>query len=136
MAEKKVATEVAEQEFMRWAEGADLEFKLDGLGDEDKKAFFDSKNTIVRAIEIGILIVDEHGQFVLTPRTEDAPSPITFKEPTGGALMASDQKKKDHDVTKMFAVMAHMTGQNIQRFAAMPSKDLKICQSIISLFLG
>lgn len=136
MADQKVATEVAEAEFARWAEGADLNFDPKGWDAEDKKSFTDSKNKLVRAIELGHLVVDDKGRFVYTPQASDERDPIVFSEPDGGALMSMDQKKKGHDMAKMFALIASITGETEVRFAKMKSRDLKVCQAITALFLG
>lgn len=136
MNEKKVATEVAEAEFCRWAESMDLNLDPRGWDDEDKKSFHDAKFKLVAAIEAGNLVVDEKGRMVYTPRSTESREPLVFNEPTGGHMMSMDQKKKGHDMAKLFGIMAEMTGQNIQVFTAMKSRDLKVCQSIVALFLG
>ncbi len=134
--EKVVATEVAEQEFDRWAEAMDLDFDPAGWDAEDKKSFSDSRGRLVRAIERGTLVVDEQSRMVFTPTCGADLSPLVFDEPTGGALMSMDQKKKGHDIAKLYGIMAEMTGNPVVRFSKMKTRDLKVCQTIVALFLG
>ena len=135
MAEAKVSLEVCESEFERFAEAMGLEFDPTTMGEDDKKSLSAAKDRLFKAMQAGSLVIDESGRAVFTPQMGDK-SPITFNEPMGSSLMAMDQKKKDHDVAKMFAFMADSTKQPPSRFAAMANRDLKVCQSITMLFLG
>jgi len=136
MADQKVATEVAEQEFARWAEAMDLDFEPRGWTDDDKQAFTNRKNRLVRAIEKGHLVVDTEGRMVFTPQASPERDPITFNEPKGATLMAMDKKKAGAQHEKEYSVLAEMSGENAIRFANMQLRDLKICDAILSLFLG
>lgn len=131
-----VATDVAEEEFDRFCEAMDLDVDPKGMDDEDKKSFNDARRKLVRAIELGRLAIDEKGQPVYTPYESALKTPITFREPTGASLMAMDHKKKNHDVSKMFATMADMSGQPITRFASMLKRDLNVCLAVTNLFMG
>jgi hypothetical protein len=132
----KITTEVAESEFDRFLEAMDIDVDPKGMDDEDKKSYQTARRRLVEAIEEGWLAVDEKGQPIVTPRVGDDAGPITFREPTGASYLAMDQKKKDHDQAKLVAVMADMTGQPPVRFSKMANRDLKLCQSIVALFLG
>lgn len=132
--EAKVAKEVAEQEFERFLKTMELDIDVKGLDDEDRTAFFEAKTRIVNAICVGTLVVNDAGCPVFTD--SDGGTPITFLEPTGAALMATDTKKQGHDVGKMFRFMAETTGESPERFAKMRNRDVKICMAIASLFFG
>jgi hypothetical protein len=137
--EQKVATEVAEQEFARWAYAMDLNFDPKGLDDEDKENFRRAKERLVRAMEAGHLVVDGEGRMVYTPQIANKAgerTPLVWNEPRGGDLAAMDQKKAGHDVARMYAVMARMTGVLPITFDSMVARDLKVCQAIVTLFLG
>ncbi len=134
--DQKVSREVAEADFHRFCDMMDLDVDPRGMDDEDRKSFESAKRRLVDAIIEGHLVIDEKGQPVYTPRRGSDVTPITFAEPTGASYMAMDTKKKNHDVAKLFATMADMTGQPIQRFAKMQNRDLKICQAVALLFLG
>jgi hypothetical protein len=135
MAEKKVAAEVAEQEFARFVETMELDVEPKGWTDEDKQSFLESKRRIVEAMERGQLIVDEEGRPVYTPRVGNT-EPITFYEPTGADLMAIDQAKKGATISAAYKVLAAMTKTDGVRFAKMANRDLKVCQAVQALFLA
>jgi hypothetical protein len=134
--DKKVPTELAEQEFDRFLEAMDLAYKCDPskMDAEDNKALDKHKLVIVTAIERGNLVIDEKGQPIFTPSTGG--DPITFFEPEGASFMASDTVKSGKDVEKTNAVLGAMTQQPAKRFAQMKGRDYKVCQSIFILFLA
>lgn len=137
MVASKVATEVAEAEFDRFVEAMDLDIDPKGWDADDKKSFEEAKRKIVRAIERGKLAVDGDGQPVLTTASKSGEAKqITFYEPIGADLMAMDQKKKNHDVAKMYATLGAITKTDAQTFASMANRDLKVCQAILGLFLA
>lgn len=131
--EEKVAPDVAKHEFHRFLEKMDIDVDPTGWDDEDKRSFAEAERRVVGAIVSGRLAIDESGCPVFSPGKGD---PITFYEPTGATLMAMDQKKRGHDNGKMMAAMADMTRESIKRYAAMPHRDLKLCLSIVALFMG
>lgn len=135
MTENKVAREVAEQEFARWAEAMDLVAKMDPdkLDQADKKSLAETREIILNAIERGMLVVEDGGQFVFTPSSGE---PITFYEPTGASLMAADTAGAGKDVQKTLRVLADFTRQSVQRYAGMKNRDLRVCQAILVLFLA
>ena len=134
--EQKVGREVAEAEFERFVDTMDLDVDETRMDGEDRTSYRDLKERILRAIEHGHLVVDEKGQPVYTPRAGTQAQPIIFHEPTGASFMAMDSKKKDQNVAKMYAVMADMTHLDAKVFASMAARDLKICQALVTLFLG
>jgi len=133
--EKRVATEVAEQEFVRWVEAMGLKRKLnpDLLPEEDKSALRITKDEVLGAIEDGRLVVDEKGQFVFTPTSGDTTA-IIFREPNGAAFLSRDKFGDGQDQRKAFSVLCEITGQNLSRYGSMLNRDLTVCQSILVLF--
>ena len=136
LSDNKVADEVAEAEFDRFLDCMDIDAGLRGMDDEDRAAFFESKRRFLRAVKNGSLVVNENGEPVFTPVKSDNTNPITFREPEGAHLMQADTKKKDHAVTKFYAMMAGLTGESVQRFAKMKQRDLAVCQAIALILLG
>ncbi len=128
-----VATEVAEAEFNRFVEAMDLDVDVSKMDTDDAKAYAEAKGKIVGAIERGRLVVDEKGQPVYT--TQDGTT-ITFYEPTGASFMATDGKKKEQTVAKMMALLADMTRKPAGTFTKLQNRDFRICQTIVTLFLG
>lgn len=136
MAEDKISVEMAEQEFDRFVEAMDLEFDTGAMDQEDVKGFEHNKGIVIKAIQKGVLIIDDNGQPVYTlQRTEGVP-PIVFREPTGASLMAMDNGRKAEDVKKLYNVMADVTGRAPALFSSMKMADLKVCMAVITLFLG
>ena len=135
MTEKKVAAEVAESEFARFIEAMELDVDPKGWTDDDKQSFDEAKRKIVGAMELGLLVVDEEGRPVYTPRVGNT-SAITFYEPTGADLMAMDQAKKGASVSATWKVLAAMTKTDATRFSKMANRDLKVCQAVLALFLA
>lgn len=139
---KKVATEVAEQDFERFVARMALDVDPKHMDDEDKKSFTQAKHRLIAAIEDGTLVVNEKGTPVFSPvGDEDGDkdydrSAITFHEPKGDALMAMDLKRDGHNVAKTFASLSAMTKQPITRFSGMANRDLRICLALYVLFLG
>lgn len=133
MADKKVATEVAEAEFERFADAMELDVDRTHMDDADKAAFLSNYRTFIQAVERGRLSVNDKGEPVYTPSSGD---PLTFHEPEGADLMQSDGRKAGHDVKKFYTIMGAMTKTSALRFEKMANRDLKVCQSIALLFLG
>lgn len=130
-----VALEVAEADFARFIDAFDLDVDLDVMDAEDRKSFDAGKATFVRAVQRGLLTVDEKGQPTYTPVMGNDGA-LTFHEPDGAALLEMDKAKKNHDVRKSNLVMAAITKQPVQRFARMAQRDLKVCQAIFCFLLG
>jgi hypothetical protein len=136
MAEFKIALEVAEAEFNRFADAMELDVSTDSMDEEDKKGFEQQKSVLLKAIQKGALVFNEAGEPIYTPQRTDDADPITFYEPTGASLMAMDKRKKTEDVGKMYALMGDMTKTSAATFSRMKMADLKVCQAIAVLFLG
>ena len=135
MTEQKIADEVAESEFERFADAMDLDVHPKGIDAEDQKSLDDLRRKIVGAIGRGSLVIDEKGQPVFSPQLGDR-EPITFYEPSGATLTSMDQRKKGQDIAKMMVTLAAQTKQPVTRFSNMAGRDIKICQALITLFLA
>lgn len=133
--EYKVDQETATADFDRFTESMDLDVDPVGMDDEDKIDFERHRGKLIEALRVGSLVINDTGEPVFTPQRETG-TPITFHEPRGSALMAMDRKKKNHDMGKLFATMAEMTGCNPGTFSKMRMPDLKICMAIVTLFLA
>lgn len=138
MSVQKVATEVAELEFQRFAEAMDLDLDASRWDEDDRKSFEDTKRRVMRAMESGALIINEKGEPVYTLRDPPAKSAesVTFHEPRGASYMEMDQKKKGHDVAKTHAVMANMTRTSPALFASLANRDYRVCTALMALFLA
>lgn len=132
-----IAEEVVEIEFKRFVEAMDLDLDVSKMDAEDLTAFNKQKSKICRAIERGLLIINENGEAVYTPNHPRTTStdPITFHERSGASLMAMDGKKKDHDVSKTYAIMGDMCKVHPGVFAGMVGNDIKLCEALFALLM-
>lgn len=131
----KVASEVAEAEFDRFAEAMDLDVEPKGMDEEDLSTFRTCKRQMLREMLRGNLVINEKGEAAYTPKVGNTEQ-LTFHEPDGAALMSMDRTKKGHDQKKLNSLMAEMTQTNEARFSSMKQRDLRICSSITILFLA
>jgi hypothetical protein len=127
----KIAREVAEQEFDRFVEEMDLDLES-GTDDEDKAEVDKHRGRLVRAIMGGSMVVNDSGELVYTVGEQV----LTFREPTGADLQAQDAKKAGQDFGKLFAILASITGTSAKTFAAMKSRNLNVCTSVMTLMMG
>lgn len=134
--EFKVDKDTAEAEFQRFVDMMDLDIDVETLDDEDKEALKTNKRKILKALRRGSLVINDEGEPVFTPRVSARTEAITFYEPEGKSFMASDGKKKGHDIRKSYAIMADMTKTNVQTFSLMKNRDLDVCLAVINVFLG
>lgn len=135
MIEQKVAREVAEQEFYRFAELMAIDIDTSKLEVEDKINFDKQFERFVRAVMNGSLVVNENGEPEFTPVRSDDKSKITFYEPTGRVIQAMDKQAERHNVAKLYDALAAMTRCSNSRFAAMKLADLHVCEAIFVFFL-
>ena len=135
--ENAVATEVAEVEFDRFADSMDLDLDTSDMDSEDLTQFTKLKKRIIKAIEIGSLVINSDGEAEYTPQNNKSKykEVITFHERTGASLMAMDGKKKNYDVAKTYAVMADMCKVHQGIFAGLVGIDVKICEALFSLLM-
>jgi hypothetical protein len=132
----KVAEDVAKADFDRWTGAMGLEVDTETMDTEDKATFLEERDRLVRAMQRGQVVVLETAELEFTPERSKDKSPITFHEHTGATLMATDDFGPDKSVHKLYAILADVSGQPIQRFSQMQGADCKICRSIGTLFLG
>lgn len=135
--EPVIDTETARLEFERFIESMDLDLDTTDMDDEDKTAFDKQKKRIITAIERGSMVINENGEAVYTPHNQKSKykEALTFHERTGASLMAMDGKKKNHDVTKTYAVMADMCKVHPGVFAGLVGIDVKICEAVFQLLM-
>lgn len=134
----QVSKEVAEAEFERFCDEMGLDVDTSVMDDDDKKGIAVARGRFVKAVRAGRLSVDDEGvpTFIVKGADGDDPIEVTFPEPRGAALLASDRGKKGHDVAKMFLLMAQLTGKEAKFFSDMRQRDLSVCMAITNLFLG
>jgi len=131
-----ISKDLAESEFSRFGEQMGLDFEEEYMSAEDFLKFTQHKSIITRAICRGHLVVDEKGRPIYTPvRVSDA-KPVTFYELSGADIASIDSKNVDHSYSRVLALLAGATREQIKLFSAMKRADLKVCESIINLFMA
>ena len=137
MQELKVVEEVALAEFENFLDAMGIFIDAGSLDAEDLTTFNKQKGRIVRAVCKGNLTFSDEGEAVFTPSHKRSryKEPITFRERTGASILASDNKKKNQDVAKSYAVMADMAGVPSGAFAGLAGEDIKVCEAIFALLM-
>ena len=138
MRENKVAREVAEAEFDRFAESMDIDTTDKALTEEDRASLAQQRAIIVGAICKGSLVINDKGEPVFTPTQGDATArqPLTFPEPNGGVMLSVDRFGKNAGVAKTYAMLGELTKTTPAHFSRMVERDLKVCRAIFALFFG
>lgn len=138
MTENKINREMAESEFDRFMETMGVEYDESTLDAESISEFKAHRERIVKAIERGSFVVNDEGEGVFTPEKTQLPDggKITFHEPTGETVQATDNGKAGKPVAKIHYALAQLTKQPVQTFVKLHMKDYKVCQSVITLFLA
>jgi len=138
---EKIAVEVAESEFQRFADEWCLDDDTASMEEEDRQSFDGLRRRLVRSIVDGSLVVNgaEDGT-TLTYQLErsefESLAEITFKVPKGDAVLSWDKFKDRQSIHKLNAFMGAMVNQNPMIFSRMDARDLKVCQAVAQLFLG
>ncbi len=127
----KVASDVAQQEFERWAEVFEIDITTNDLDPEELKAFEAFKSKFIKRVESGALTVDEDGVIEFTPRG-DSEEPLKFDEPTGSLLSA--RQKNDTDIQAARRVLAAWASVPPKRFADMKLRDFNFCSELLAFF--
>lgn len=122
----------ANDEFERFLTAMDLHVPAE-MDEDDQNGFKRARDIFVRAVQQGQLHVNGEGEPVFAPN--DGGKEITFHEPTGADIMAMDRVKKNLEQKRSYAIIASMTGEALVRFSKMRNRDLKVCDTILTLFL-
>jgi len=132
----KINTEMAEQEFDRFAERWDIETNTARMNEESAEGFQALKDRIVRAIEKGRATIGDKGNltYALYESIGDVKH-LDFSVPKGSAYMEMDNYKDKQSMRKLFAFMGGMTKQDSKIFAKMDGVDVKFCQGVATLFM-
>ena len=136
MKKQVIDKETALSEFLRFGEEMELDFDRSSMNEDELDTFQHLENTLVKAVMNGSLIFDEQAHPIFTPQRSGDVAPLKFREPTGATLMSMDKKRKNEDVGRQNAVMAELAKVPPVTFAKMSLKDYKVCQSVVTLFLG
>ena len=137
--ENAMSETLAENEFLRWAENADISVDTSDMNDEEKATFESLKRRIVKSIVKGQTIVNDDDNLEVTLSAKNpagyAGEKLTFEPPTAQAYIGIDNFKAHQTIHKMIAVMSAMTGKDIGFFSKIANNDFKIFMAIATFFL-
>lgn len=135
--EYKLDEQTATAELERLADIMDLDLGVDeSLDEKDRKQAKQSLDTIIKSIRKGDSLITDDGELVFTPARSNGVGAITFQEPTGATLLASDKFSDKQKLHKMYAMIAEMTGVEPATFSRLKKSDLNVVMAVGGLFLG
>lgn len=118
-------------EFDKLVEDWELDLETDMEDPDTKSSMEVMKSVIVNAIMKGKASIKDE-ELSVNLRSDET---VTFKVPTGATYMELDRAKVDHSMKKLYNFMGGMTGKPANFFSKMDGRDVKICQTITSLFM-
>ena len=137
--ENRVDEQTAGEWFDSWAETVDIDLdEVATMDAEDRTAFNKNKRRIIKALVAGTLVVGDDGDsLVYTPQHSRSTyrEPLTFRERSGGALLATDGKGKNKDAAKTYAMLGDICGVHQSSFTKLVGIDIKICEAIFALLM-
>jgi hypothetical protein len=135
---EKVALEVCEAEFERFAEAWDLDTDVATMEEEDRDSFRTVKRRITRAIGNGSATVNDDGSLTYAFRFSsiEGTESLTFRVPSGNAILQWDRYKERQSIHKLNSFLGNMTSSSPAIFAKIDGRDIKVCQAVAQLFLG
>ena len=128
-----IAPEVAEEEFNKFCENADIDNDTDKMDDKDREGFGRLKDLIVRAIVRGSLVFNDDYEPVYT--TKHGSTELTFREPSGATYMAMDRQKDGNNVGKLVSFIDAITKSAPGTAAKLKGVDFKVARTIAQLFM-
>jgi len=137
MSGEKVAREVAEKEFERFAKAWDIDVNVEGMANADRDSFNAQKDRIVSKIMSGAATVGDKGEISYDlQHPGEGVQTLVFQVPNGAAYMAMDRHKDRESMHKLYEFLGAMTKQPPKFFANMDARDVKFCQGVAVLFLA
>jgi hypothetical protein len=125
----KIDSETAELEFSRLCESWDIERV------EDDPEYDRLKSTVVRAIQKGVVTIDEECNLKVTFAYEGSLGAVTL-DPAKARMGVIDQYKSDQNFMRMMALLGTMCGEAPKMLARCDVRDTKLLMAIGALFLG
>ena len=135
--EKKIAYEVALDEFDRWAAAWRIDTEIDSMNQEDAEDFESAKRKITLQLSSGEAWVNDDNNIVY--KLFEAIGSLTELEmnrPRGQAWRVTDKAKLNRNVTKNDLLIASAIGKTPAILSKMDGIDYKYSLAVYSLFLG
>jgi len=135
--ERKVALEVADADFFRFARAWDLDTEFEEFTPEDKDAFLEQKRKIVRQICGGRAAVNEEGNIVYQLfEPVGTLTDVLIRRPKGMHFVSMDKEKEGRNISKMIQFISASINQLPGIVKKMDGVDVKFLQAVYMLFLG
>lgn len=133
LAQLKVATEVAAQEFSRMCATYRIDEDESGLGKAALKEWRGMRDPIVRDICRGALAIDAEGYAVWTTESGKA---HRFNRPTTATFITLETHGEGKNISNMSAAICEMTGLGPGEFAKLFAPDFQGMSRLARLFLA
>lgn len=135
---EKIAQEVAEAEFERFAEIWDIDSNVGVMSLEDKAAFDAHKSRVVKEVCRGVAVIEEDGRVLYNlkyPREGGALEALTF-DVTRGNKTVMDGFKEREQTKRGAAYIGTLAGQPVKTMLGLDPRDQKFGEALAVLFLG
>jgi hypothetical protein len=119
----EVSREAALAEFERLAAAADVDIDVANMSQGDADDVEGLRDDMAKAIESGLLSVNDKGQAVLATLVGD---PITFRVPKGGDLMILASGTEANRMEQMVRFTCAITGQSTKRIDGLEKNEWKL----------
>lgn len=135
-----IDSETAEAEFNNFCDAWEIDNDESGMKEDEISDFNKQKNTILKAIKLGRLCLNEDETLTYTISKTKNPNKngkeLTISRPQGDAYLAMDRYKDGQGAHKFNAVLARMTNHAVEYFSDFDGIDLKPLQAVAILFLA
>jgi hypothetical protein len=130
---EKVDKEMAEHEFVRFAEAAQIRTGDFG-SDTDEKRFLKSRATFIHGVRTGSIIVDDEGWPTVKLEGYEFIQEVKFsREPTGEDRCVLD-RYPDKPATGTLAWIASVVGRPVGHLRKLKERELDQIQAVAELF--
>ena len=136
--EYKVNKEQAEEEFFQWAESLDIDCDIESMDSEELEDFNKIKKQIVFAIRRGRAAITEEGELHLNlKKSFDGKDQLVFGcEFNSSAFVMMDRHKEKEGMKKTLSFLGGWTKSDPKQLHKLDARDMKLCLSLVTLFLA
>lgn len=136
--EYKLTKELAETEFFNWAEGLCIDCDTEGMDSDELDDFNKIKKQIVFALRRGRASISQDGEFILKLQVSvDGVNELIFKpEFNSSAFIKMDRHKDKESMKKTLSFLGGWTNTDPKQLHKLDARDMKLCLSLVTLFLA
>lgn len=132
----KIDIETAERDFEEFCENWSIDDDIQSMKDEDRESFESQKAPILKAIRMGRLLINENKTLTYTVSdfSEKSGEEITIRRPKGSDFMNMDEYADKQSIRKVYGLISGMISHDVKYLSNLDGEDLKVLQSIATLF--